>query len=69
MSTLFDLCSKPFSEVPSEELQELLRNIRRNRRTPPTVVKKETKAKSKTKSAKDMTPAEAADLLKLLEGM
>lgn len=68
MTTLADAVTKSFSECSSEELQERLRTIRRQRRMPPP--KKESKPRSKSNakpvSAKDMTPEDAAELLKLL---
>jgi hypothetical protein len=59
MATLFDLCTKSIPDSTSDELQERLRNIRRNRRTPATPPVKEKKAKA-------MSPEEAAEMLKLL---
>ena len=62
MATLFDLCTKAIPDMTSDELQERLRNIRRNRRTPVAPPVKE----KKPKTAKEMTSAEAAALLELL---
>lgn len=66
MTTLNDMRAKPFSECTTEELQEKLRNIRRQRRTPPPKKVSAPKANTKPMSAKNMTPEDAAELLKLL---
>jgi hypothetical protein len=59
MATLFDLCLKAVPNMTSDELQERLREIRRNRRTPTTPPPRE-------KKSKEMSSSEAAELLKLL---
>ena len=61
MSTLFDLCTQAIPDMTSDELQERLRNIRRNRRAPVAPPVKEKKVK-----ASAMTPEEAAAMLELL---
>jgi hypothetical protein len=67
MATLLDICNKPLSEMSMEELQQHLLDIRRNRRTPPPPPKSPKKeAKPKSISAGEITPEDAADLLKLL---
>lgn len=60
MTTLLDICEKPLQEMSSEELQERLREIRRNRRTPVAPP-----AKVKTPKS-PMTSEEAKALLELL---
>lgn len=60
MATLFDLCEKAIPDMTSDELQERLREIRRNRRTPVAPP-----AKVKTPKA-EMTSEEAKAMLELL---
>ena len=61
MTTLLDICDKTIQDMSSEELQERLRNIRRNRRTPTPPPQK-----VKAKSTMEMTAEEAQALLELL---
>ena len=61
MTTLLDICDKTIQDMSSEELQERLRNIRRNRRTPVAPPQK-----VKAKSTMEMTAEEAQALLELL---
>jgi hypothetical protein len=66
MAELRDLLGdqKAMSEMSEDELHEMLRGIRHNRRTPPPSPAKEKKAKPSAK--KEPSPEEALALLKLL---
>jgi hypothetical protein len=66
MANLNDLIKESFSEKSPDEAHELLRQIRLSRRTPPK--KKKTAKKATKKKQKEMTPAQAAKLLEILEG-
>jgi len=64
MANLTDLVGKKMSEMSSDELQEMLRNIRRQRREPAPV--KQTKAPREKLSTKGMSAEKAKELLDLL---
>ena len=64
MADLTDLVGKPMSEMSSDEIQEMLRGIRRSRREPAPV--RQTKAPKDKLSTKGMSADEAKALLELL---
>ena len=66
MATIDDLPHKPISEMSVDEALEHLRVIRLSRRTQKASPKKT--SKKKTKEKKDLTAAQAKQLLKLLGG-
>ena len=66
MATIDDLPHKPISEMSVDEALEHLRVIRLSRRTQKASPKKA--SKKKTKGKKDLTAAQAKQLLKILGG-
>ena len=70
MSTIDDLDYKSISEISRDEAIELLRQIRLSRRTPAkTAKKKSTPKQKKASSPENLSPEQAAELLKILGGM
>lgn len=71
MATIDDLDLQSISDMSQEEAIEALRQLRLARRTPTktTKVRTQTRAKKEAKDpTKNLTPEQAAELLKLLGG-
>jgi hypothetical protein len=72
MATLEDLPHKSISDMSTDEAIEHLRQIRLSRRTQKSSPKKEGKrkvvAKATSKAVNQMSPEQAAELLKILGG-
>ncbi len=70
MSTIEDLPQRSISEMSTDEAIELLRQIRLSRRTQKASSRKYTKkyADKSTKDKKELSKAQAQELLKLLGG-
>lgn len=64
MAKLEDLVNKPLSEMTSDELQEMLRGIRKNRREPAPV--KQTRTPKEKLSTKGMSADDAKAFLEML---
>lgn len=67
MANLLDLDKKSITEMSKEELQNLLLDIRKGRRTPTKKVKKVAKKKELKIDVNNMSKEEAEILLKRLE--
>lgn len=71
MATIDDLDLQSISDMSQEEALEALRQLRLARRTPTkaTTTRTQTRAKKEAKDpTKNLTPEQAAELLKLLGG-